>query len=65
MDLVTLRQVGHCRLLPQCSQRGHDPLAEKVNRPITEWACAGNNLGYEEAFGLHEYPMPVANTPDF
>jgi len=38
---------------------------QKVNRPITEWACAENNLGYEQAFALQEYPMPVANTPDF
>jgi hypothetical protein len=38
---------------------------QKVNRPMTEWACAENNLGYEQAFGLQEYPMPVANTPDF
>jgi len=33
--------------------------------PIEEWACAENNLGYEQAFGLQEYQMPVANTPDF
>ena len=38
---------------------------EKVNRPIEEWACAENNLGYEQSFKLQEYPMPVANTPDF
>jgi hypothetical protein len=38
---------------------------QKVNRPIMEWACAENNLGYEQAFELQEYPMPVANTPDF
>ena len=38
---------------------------QKVNRPIAEWACAENNLGYEQAFKLQEYPMPVANTPDF
>ena len=38
---------------------------QKVNRPMTEWACAENNLGYEQAFGLQEYQMPVANTPDF
>jgi hypothetical protein len=38
---------------------------QKVNRPITEWACAENNQGYEQAFGLQEYQMPVANTPDF
>jgi hypothetical protein len=38
---------------------------QKVNRPIVEWACAENNLGYEQSFELQEYPMPVANTPDF
>jgi hypothetical protein len=38
---------------------------QKVNRPIAEWACAENNLGYEQSFKLQEYPMPVANTPDF
>jgi hypothetical protein len=38
---------------------------EKVNRPIEEWACAENNLGYEQLLKLREYPMPVANTPDF
>jgi hypothetical protein len=38
---------------------------QKVNRPITEWACAENNLGYEQAFELQEYPMPVANSPGF
>jgi hypothetical protein len=38
---------------------------QKVNRPIVEWACAENNLGYEEFFERQEYPMPVANTPDF
>jgi hypothetical protein len=38
---------------------------QKVNDPITEWACAENNLGYEQAFELQEYPMPVANTQDF
>ena len=38
---------------------------QKVNRPIEEWACAENNLGYEQSFKLQEYPMPVANTPDF
>ena len=32
---------------------------------MEEWACAENNLGYEQAFGLQEYQMPVANTPDF
>ena len=37
----------------------------KVNRPIAEWAFAENNLSYEQAFALQEYPMPVANTPDF
>jgi hypothetical protein len=35
---------------------------QKVNRPIEEWACAENNLGYEQSFKLQEYPMPVANT---
>src|SRR5580704_54124 len=38
---------------------------QKVNRPKTEWACAENNQGYEQAFGLQEYQMPVANTPNF
>ena len=38
---------------------------QRVNRPIEEWACAENNLGYEQSFKLQEYPMPVANTPDF
>jgi hypothetical protein len=38
---------------------------EKVNRPIEESACAENNLGYEQLFKLPEYPMPVANKPDF
>jgi hypothetical protein len=38
---------------------------QKANRPMAEWACAENNLGYEQAFRLQEYPMPVANTPDF
>jgi hypothetical protein len=38
---------------------------QKVNRPIAEWVCAENNLGYEQSFKLQEYPMPVANTPDF
>jgi hypothetical protein len=37
----------------------------KMNRPIVEWACAENNLGYKEFFELQEYPMPIANTPDF
>jgi hypothetical protein len=38
---------------------------QKANRPMEEWACAENNLGYEQSFKLQEYPMPVANTPDF
>jgi hypothetical protein len=38
---------------------------QKVNRGIAEWVCAENNLGYEQLFKLPEYPMPVANTPDF
>jgi len=38
---------------------------QKINRPIVEWACAENNLGYEQSFELQEYQMPVANTPDF
>ena len=38
---------------------------QKVKRPIEEWACAENNLGYEQSFKLQEYLMPVANTPDF
>lgn len=37
----------------------------KVNRSFAEWVCAENNLGYEGFFKLPEYPMPVANTPDF
>jgi hypothetical protein len=39
---------------------GHDPLAE--GQPPNR---GENNLGYEQAFRLQEYPMPVANTPDF
>jgi hypothetical protein len=35
------------------------------NRSLEEWVCAENNLGYEQDFRLKEYPMPVANTPDF
>ena len=35
------------------------------NRGLAEWACAENNLGYEQEFGLEEYPMPVANKADF
>jgi len=38
---------------------------QKINRPIEEWVCAENNLGYEDLFKLPEYPMPVANKPDF
>jgi hypothetical protein len=38
---------------------------QKVKRPIAEWACAENNLGYEQFFQRQEYPMPVADTPDF
>jgi len=38
---------------------------QKANRPIQEWACAENNLGYEQAFELQEYPMPIANAADF
>jgi len=38
---------------------------QKTNRRIEEWVCAENNLGYEQLFKLPEYPMPVANTPDF
>jgi len=38
---------------------------QKTSRPIAEWACAENNLGYEQSFKLQEYPMPVATTPDF
>ena len=38
---------------------------EKVDRSIAEWACAENNLGYEQFFELKEYPMPVAGKPDF
>jgi hypothetical protein len=37
----------------------------KISRPMEEWVCAENNLGYEQFFELPEYPMPVANTPDF
>jgi hypothetical protein len=35
------------------------------NRTLEEWVCAENNLGYEQDFKLKEYPMPVANRPDF
>ena len=35
------------------------------DRGLAEWACAENNLGYEQAFQLEEYPMPVANKADF
>jgi hypothetical protein len=35
------------------------------NRALVEWACAENNLGYEQSFNLEEYPMPVADKPDF
>jgi hypothetical protein len=35
------------------------------NRSLEEWVCAENNLGYEHDFKLKEYPMPVANSPDF
>jgi hypothetical protein len=38
---------------------------QKINRGMQEWVCAENNLGYEQFFKLPEYPMPVANTPDF
>jgi hypothetical protein len=38
---------------------------EKTNHPIEEWACAENNLGYEQLLKLREYPMPVASKPDF
>jgi hypothetical protein len=38
---------------------------EKISRPIEEWACAENNTGYVEYLKLPEYPMPVANRPDF
>jgi hypothetical protein len=37
----------------------------KANRGLAEWVCAENNLGYEQLFDLAEYPMPVANRPDF
>jgi hypothetical protein len=37
----------------------------KINRPMEEWVCAENNLGYEQFFKLPEYPMPVANKADF
>ena len=37
----------------------------KTNRPMEEWVCAENNLGYEQFFDLPEYPMPVADKPDF
>jgi hypothetical protein len=38
---------------------------QKVNRPLMESICAENNLNYETYFKLREYPMPVANSPDF
>ena len=38
---------------------------QKASRGVAEWACAENNLGYEQLFELQEYPMPVANAPDF
>ena len=38
---------------------------KKIDRGMEEWVCAENNLGYEELFKLPEYPMPVANAPDF
>jgi hypothetical protein len=38
---------------------------QKVNRPLMESICAENNLNYETYLKLREYPMPVANTPDF
>jgi hypothetical protein len=38
---------------------------QKTPGEMQEWVCAENNLGYEELFKLPEYPMPVANTPDF
>jgi hypothetical protein len=38
---------------------------QKVNRPHRGMGLAENNLGYEQSFKLQEYPMPLANTPDF
>jgi hypothetical protein len=38
---------------------------QKVSRPLMESICAENNLNYETYFKLREYPMPVANSPDF
>jgi hypothetical protein len=35
------------------------------DRPMQEWVCAENNLGYEQDFKLKEYPMPVSMSPDF
>jgi hypothetical protein len=37
----------------------------KVEGPLEEWVCAENNLGYEALFKLPEYPMPVADKPNF
>lgn len=39
---------------------------QKVDRgPIGESICAENNDVFEKFFGLQEYPMPQAKTPDF
>ena len=39
---------------------------QKVNRgTMLESICAENNQAFEQLFGLMEYPMPEAKTPDF
>jgi hypothetical protein len=39
---------------------------QKVDRgTMLESICAENNLAFEKYFGLQEYPMPEAKTPDF
>ncbi len=35
------------------------------NAPLLESICAENNDAFEKYFGLMEYPMPEAKTPDF
>lgn len=38
----------------------------KVNQgTMLETICAENNVAFEQYFGLKEYPMPEAKTPDF
>ncbi len=36
-----------------------------ITRTATSSSTPSVSLGYEQAFALQEYPMPVANTPDF